>query len=36
LGHKPRTQHKGAIQQFLPVVKKKRPWISKIRKAIKK
>ena len=34
-GHKPRTQRKQARQQFLAVAKKKRPWISKIRKAIK-
>jgi len=34
-GHKPRTHRKKARQQFLAVAKKKRPRISKIRKAIK-
>jgi transposase, IS5 family len=34
-GHKPRTHRKRARQQFLVVAKKKRPRISKIRKAIK-
>ena len=34
-GHKPRTHRKRARQQFLAVAKKKRPRISKIRKAIK-
>jgi IS5 family transposase len=34
-GHKPRTHRKQARQQFLAVAKKKRPRISKIRKAIK-
>jgi IS5 family transposase len=34
-GHKPRTHRKIAKQQFLAVAKKKRPRISKIRKAIK-
>jgi IS5 family transposase len=34
-GHKPRTHRKKAMQQFLAVAKKKRPRISKIRKAIK-
>ncbi len=34
-GHKPRTHRKKARQQFLAVAKKKKPWISKIRKAIK-
>lgn len=34
-GHKPRTHRKKARQQFLAVAKKKRPPISKIRKAIK-
>jgi IS5 family transposase len=33
-GHKPRTHRKQARQQFLAVTKKKRPRISKIRKAI--
>jgi hypothetical protein len=33
--HKPRTHRKKARQQFLAVAKKKRPRISKIRKAIK-
>jgi len=34
-GDKPRTHRKKARQQFLAVTKKKRPRISKIRKAIK-
>ncbi len=34
-GFKPRTHRKKARQQFLAVAKKKRPRISKIRKAIK-
>ena len=34
-GHKPRTHRKKARQQFLAVAKKKKPRISKIRKAIK-
>jgi IS5 family transposase len=34
-GHKPRTHHKKARQQFLAVAKKKKPRINKIRKAIK-
>ena len=34
-GHKPRTHRKKARKQFLVVAKKKRPRISKIRKAIK-
>ena len=34
-GHKPRPHRKRARQQFLAVAKKKRPRISKIRKAIK-
>jgi hypothetical protein len=34
-GHKPRTYRKKARQQFLAVAKKKRPWISNIRRAIK-
>jgi IS5 family transposase len=34
-GHKQRTHRKQARQQFLDVAKKKRPRISKIRKAIK-
>ena len=34
-GHKPRTHRKQARQQFLSVAKKKRPRISKIRKAIR-
>jgi hypothetical protein len=34
-GHKPRTYRRKARQQFLAVAKKKRPRISKIRKAIK-
>ena len=34
-GHKPRTHRNKARQQFLAVAKKKRPRISKIRKAIK-
>jgi hypothetical protein len=34
-GQKPRTHRKKARQQFLAVAKKKRPRISKIRKAIK-
>jgi len=34
-GHKPRIHRKKARQQFLAVAKKKRPQISKIRKAIK-
>jgi IS5 family transposase len=34
-GHKPRTHRKQARQQFFAVAKKKKPRISKIRKAIK-
>jgi len=34
-GHKPRTHRKQARRQFLAVAKKKKPRISKIRKAIK-
>jgi hypothetical protein len=34
-GHKPRTHRKQARQQFLAVAKKKKPRITKIRKAIK-
>ncbi len=34
-GHEPRTHRRKARQQFLAVVKKKKPRISKIRKAIK-
>ncbi len=34
-GHKPHTYRKKASRQFLEVAKKKRPRISKIRKAIK-
>jgi hypothetical protein len=34
-GHKPRTHRRKARQQFLAVAKKKKPRISKIRKAIK-
>ena len=34
-GHKPRTHRKQAWQQFLAVAKKKKPLITKIRKAIK-
>jgi IS5 family transposase len=34
-GHKPRIYRKKARQQFLAVAKKKRPWISNIRRAIK-
>jgi transposase, IS5 family len=34
-GHKPRTHRNKARKQFLAVAKKKRPRISKIRKAIK-
>ena len=34
-GQKPRTHRKKARQQFLAVAKKKRPPISKIRRAIK-
>jgi hypothetical protein len=34
-GHKPRTHRKKARQQFLAVAKKKKPRISKIRKAIR-
>jgi hypothetical protein len=34
-GEKPRTYRKKARQQFLSIAKKKRPRISKIRKAIK-
>ena len=34
-GHKPRTHRRKARQQFLAVAKKKKPRITKIRKAIK-
>ena len=34
-GHKPRTHRRQARQQFLAVAKKKKPRLSKIRKAIK-